>query len=350
MHTLIQQVMSSPTTMFGIGCAAGAVTAGLIVGLVNARAKRELNMDLEEAERSLHRARYSLFYAEQSLKTTQKRLEVLERKVMAQQQQLQQQQQQRQVAPTAQVAATSTSAEPGQQSATRENVTSKRSSIPLAQRIPRIDLDDRVPYAYAQQYVQRASSGVASSAVSDTAPMPTVPKPAEQSTPPVREASQEPTKTASQVTPQAVAQPSQGTQATTLSSAARAALINSRVPRFDESLYPDIAPQVQAVDEDVFQMAMDAMEGNIATERQESAADVAVQTSAYPTNRQEPMLSEEAYVEQLVREEMDKNRQGAGRRFSRAHLTVFEGTGDLSAARKAARRSPKHLQPVSREA
>lgn len=127
----------------------------------------------------------------------------------------------------------------------------------------------------------------------------------------------------------------------------RAALINRRVPRFDESLYPDTTNE-QQTDADMFETAMRAMEETISTQ----ATNVDVQPTVVPDPAQDkPEFADaSSYIEYLVHDEMERNRSESARRYSRAHLTMFEGTGDLGAAKKKLAYRPRHMQTVSKEA
>ena len=130
----------------------------------------------------------------------------------------------------------------------------------------------------------------------------------------------------------------------------RANLIDRRVPRFDESLFPDTTNELHQ-DVDVFETAMRAMDATLSeTKAPEQAPSQATADLARSASTQPDPSDTSSYVESLVQEELERNRNGAGRRFSRAHLTMFEGTGDLGAARKALQYRPRHMQKASKEA
>lgn len=143
--------------------------------------------------------------------------------------------------------------------------------------------------------------------------------------------------------------------------AARAQVIDRRIPRFDESLFPD--PELDMGHEtDMFETAMKAMEDSLsATNPLQDEASVEDQsTHDLESSHSLPEMTDtESYIDYLIQDELERNRSGSARRYSRAHLTMFEGTGDLSAARRtgdlsAARRiatyRPRHMQASSKEA
>lgn len=134
----------------------------------------------------------------------------------------------------------------------------------------------------------------------------------------------------------------------TFDPAARAALINRRVPRFDESLFPDISAEVTQ-GEDAFESAMLAMERSLPHTTAAAEATTASQPPA-PTQEEGTVVDAQSYVDNLIREEMEINRNGAGRRYSRSKLTMFEGTGDLSAARRKSTYRAQHLARATKEA
>lgn len=132
---------------------------------------------------------------------------------------------------------------------------------------------------------------------------------------------------------------------------ARALVIDRRIPRFDESLYPDPALDM-GHELDVFETAMQAMEDSLNAEAAERAEQAIAEqpTQGFEPVKAEPDIADaESYIDYLIQDEMERNRSGSARRYSRAHLTMFEGTGDLSAARRATHR-PRHMQAASKEA
>lgn len=127
---------------------------------------------------------------------------------------------------------------------------------------------------------------------------------------------------------------------------ARAAVIDKRVPRFDESLFPDTKAEVTH-EEDDFVTAMRAMDDAMAVAEAHEYDDD-LQTA--PDAERPEFSDATSYVDYLIQDELRRNRDAAGRRYSRQHLTVYEGTGDLSAARHALKNRGKHLPPITLEA
>jgi hypothetical protein len=143
-----------------------------------------------------------------------------------------------------------------------------------------------------------------------------------------------------------------------LDRASRSRAIQSRIAGFDESLYPDRG--VESADVDTFEEAMRAMDAQIPAVGVRTSADAAAAVSMLDTTANlktgavvtadanaDADSSAAAYVDRLVQEEVERNRAGRARRYSRSFLTVFEGTGDLSDARKAA--NAKHFPREPRE-
>ena len=112
----------------------------------------------------------------------------------------------------------------------------------------------------------------------------------------------------------------------------RARAIDRRVPRFDESLFPDLTAEHERM-EDPFATAMRAMDSRM------PAPVVANVPTISPQDAE--------HVDALVREELEINRSGAGRRFSRSKLTMIDG-GESAARTRG--RGGRHFAPVSREA
>ena len=148
----------------------------------------------------------------------------------------------------------------------------------------------------------------------------------------------------------------------------RAAAIDRRIPRLDESLYPDMSA-VSSHDHDPFATAMRAMDRAMGPQQPASyAAGDAARRGAAPyqphqphqpyqdgsglgasrdlgTTRSDliaaatPMISsaDEAHVDQLVAEEFALNRSGAPRRFSRSKLTMIDGGEQAGTPRRGGR-------------
>ena len=132
-----------------------------------------------------------------------------------------------------------------------------------------------------------------------------------------------------------------------MSPAERAASIDARVPGFDQSLFPDLVHESTPKLDD-FELAMKAMD--------ETLSATLMLTPQQPEDEVEQLFGAEpefadasSYVDYLVQDEIERNRAGQARRFSRSQLTVFDGTGDISSTRKN-RPRPRHLAPAVREA
>lgn len=132
--------------------------------------------------------------------------------------------------------------------------------------------------------------------------------------------------------------------------AVRARIIEKRIPRFDESLFPDLESE-QHTSVDIFETAMRAMEDSLSAVSI-SAADMGTQPefSFVPPEGHPEINDPKAYIEYLIQDEMERNRSGSARRYSRAHLTMIEGTGDLSDVRSMRPRRPRHMRVASKEA
>ena len=99
---------------------------------------------------------------------------------------------------------------------------------------------------------------------------------------------------------------------------ARANLIDKRIPRFDESLFPDLTADVgQAAQADPFAQALAAMDQRMPKQVAQPAAPVADATAEH--------------VDQLVREEFENNRKGEPRRYSRSKLRMVDEPIDTDA-------------------
>lgn len=139
----------------------------------------------------------------------------------------------------------------------------------------------------------------------------------------------------------------------------RASIISKRVPSIDASLYPDNT-QISYAQTDMFEAALSAMDENLRREQetQRRAAAMASQRRVADAASQQRAA---AHVEDLVREEMERNRRAAEGDLS-SRFTVYDGTGDLGAARgraaeqtvttrqAASKRKAQHLSPMTKEA
>ena len=169
----------------------------------------------------------------------------------------------------------------------------------------------------------------------------------------------------------------------------RAAIIDKRLPRFDESLFPDISTESNATEEDDFELAMKAMERTMASSAttQPATTQPATTQPAHSARRTKPAhaynptassnsyrpqekaasasrptfgegqsFDVSSYVDYLLNDEMEQRNTASTTRHGKPRLTVFEGTGDLSGARAAAQRQakqakrPKHFARATREA
>ncbi len=128
----------------------------------------------------------------------------------------------------------------------------------------------------------------------------------------------------------------------------RASLIDQRVPRFDESLYPDTVTHMHE-ELDVFETAMRALEDTL-----QHTAVLGIEEDddilyLHPEDRME-IVDAAAYVDYLIQDEMEKTMSGEPLPTSHAHLTMFEGTGDLNISKKLGKYRPRHMRAASREA
>lgn len=310
---------------FGIGCAVGAAAGGIVVGLVGNASRRSLREELEEVTRIAERAEESARRAEMLLDERSRDslygvaeepsvTGVLERP-------------KRVVVPRV-------SEQHEADSAAEAHATSEATEASVTQETPAVR---------ATHKSGRGVRAVLQERLGSTAGLGEMPVVIARGT--VRE---EPAPV--------FAAPAAPVVRREFDPAARALVIDRRIPRFDESLYPDPALDM-GHEVDVFETAMQAMEDSLNAEAAERAEQaIAEQAIAeQPTQGFEPVQAEpdiadaESYIDYLIQDEMERNRSGSARRYSRAHLTMFEGTGDLSAARRATHR-PRHMQAASKEA
>ena len=131
---------------------------------------------------------------------------------------------------------------------------------------------------------------------------------------------------------------------------ARAAIINRRLPHFDESLYPDTT-DIMAHDGDMFETAMRAMEDSLMDP--ETYFDQEPPFASEHTPGPAPNgFDASAYVENIMQDELERSRSHRAQRFSHVHLTVYDGTGtgDLDSTRKHRIYRPRHMRAASQEA
>lgn len=273
-------VASSPWACFGLGCAAGAVVGGLVVGLMGLRSRKRLEERVEDAV-------YAAEMAQQSAEAAERLLREAQRIIAAQAQ--------------AQAAATIQSAQPQASAASEATVAAEA---------------PRKRPAHVPAHVA------------------TVPKVAE-----LEHIEPEPK-------PKPVAS---APQTSTMSAAERAASIDARVPGFDQSLFPDLVHE-STPKEDDFMLAMKAMDETLSATLMLSPREE--EKEEEQLFGVEPEFADAAsYVDYLVQDEIERNRAGQARRFSRSQLTVFEGTGDINSMHKSQpRKRPRHLAPAAREA
>ena len=125
----------------------------------------------------------------------------------------------------------------------------------------------------------------------------------------------------------------------------RASMIDERVPRFDESLFPEALRPVH--DEvDIFDTAMRAMEDTLqhtAVLGIEEEEDVVY---LHPEDRPE-IVDAAAYVDYLMKDELEKTNGGNELPSSRAHLNRAQGFADITGSRKRSKYSPRHMRVAS---
>ncbi len=139
-----------------------------------------------------------------------------------------------------------------------------------------------------------------------------------------------------------------------------ASIINSRIATIDASLFPDATDELAPSGVDAFQQALEAMEENMpnvgVTTSADSSGAVAITRNievgavVRPPAPESGEFDSKSIVENMVQEELQRNRQGASRRYTRSRLKVVSGgTTDLAQAREALQRSdyqPKHMRSV----
>lgn len=315
----IMDAAASPVVSFGLGCATGAIVAGLVVGLVGKRSRRSLKSELNEviaiaerAEKAARRAETLLAERERSTRSVSPA-----RPTHAAQQ--------ANVNPVDVV--------PGFASEGREDSASHVSQTAMPASVEAQTLTGK-QHVTPNETSQTPSGKGVRSILQDRigtnvfGDMPVI------SRGEVR--AEEPSLFSHGPRPRRQFDP-----------AARAAIIDRRIAHFDESLFPDTASEQQAED-DMFEKAMRAMEDSLSVTTA-TIDEQPTQDLGKPQGRPD-VTDPEAYIEYLIQDEMERNRSGQARRYSRAHLTMFEGTGDLSAARRASAYHPRHMREASKEA
>ena len=323
---VIDFATSSPLVTFGLGCAAGAVIGGLAVGLSGRSARRRLQDEIDEvvktaelAEESARRAEALLAKHEAKVSTAQSAKPRTQKSAGVARQK-----------PVTQATAVPEKGKAESKSETRARahasaeVTNALSRERLSRSMRGNDASTDGDKGTTNRLGRRGARKIVDLPVID------------------RGAERDPNE------PFVVAVAPRRRQ---LNPMVRSSLIDRRVPRFDESLFPDTTSETNR-EADVFETAMRAMDATLSETSVLSHAAPEVQATAdLARNSSKPdMADTSSYIDYLVKDELERNRNGAGRRFSRAHLTMFEGTGDLSAARKALQYRPRHMQRSSKEA
>lgn len=130
--------------------------------------------------------------------------------------------------------------------------------------------------------------------------------------------------------------------------AVRARIIEKRIPRFDESLFPDIESE-RHTGVDIFETAMRAMEDSLSAVHVPTTEVETKQEFEFVPPKDHPEISDpKSYIEYLVQDEMERSRSASARRYS--HLTMIEGTADLSDSRAVRPRRARHMRVTSKEA
>ena len=327
---------SSPLVTFGLGCAAGAVIGGLAVGLSGKRARNRLQDEIDEvveaaerAEESARRAEALLaeYEAAQSKQPTSELNRVTSTTASA-----------RMASKSPNVASNAVNAPSIQAPAATAQSTSKAEAKPAGDAdsfatnvLSKDELKQRNGAAVRDKSQETGRHRGLRGATGRLMNLPVIDRGAPRS---------------ASESPFVAARP----RPRQLDPIVRANLIDRRVPRFDESLFPDTTNELHQ-DVDVFETAMRAMDATLSeTEVQDQVRSQVTADLARPRDNQPDISDTSSYVEYLVKDELERNRNGAGRRFSRAHLTMFEGTGDLGAARKALQYRPRHMQKATKEA
>ncbi len=379
---IISNVTSSPWGMFGVGCAAGAIVGGLVFGIAGSSAKHRLYEEIEEisaeAQRAqnsaeLYRTRYESLSAQVKRSyvptaTVQQRAAEQRQAAAAQQRYAYARPTYAQPAATGSVSSQATTGslprQPRHQAPAQDTSQLQgRASAPAAR------TQDK-PSASVRDTLRRRLS---SDSLNDTFTIDrgqAVKRPVTMDERfPGLSSTQGGVGRAGMVgsVPGATAAGATATAASTTASLTatnrlgitRASIISKRVPSIDASLYPDNM-QVSYAQTDMFEAALSAMDENLRREQetQRRAAAMASQRRVADAASQQRAA---AHVEDLVREEMERNRRAAEGDLS-SRFTVYDGTGDLGAARgraaeqtvttrqAASERKAQHLPPMTKEA
>ena len=331
---VIETVSASPLACFGVGCATGAIVGGLVASLIGKRARNELCEELEEATSAAQRA-------EMAARRAEARVAGAARMQYAASTQHEEQRAKRAVAqqgdegfvPSFAVAAkdagqTVNPAMKNQQTE-RAEVTREHDESSVTTQLPK----KRPAVSVRSALLGRLSKDALDIPVIDrgriidapAAPFMASGTPVQARPVQDKPAQQKPTSATSVRAKHLVAE----SAPQEYDRFSRSSIIDRRVPKLDESLYPDVTAETKR-DMDDFERAMQAIDERLAHES--------------------PQDDTAAHVESLVQEEMERNKSESARRYSRSRLTVFEGTGDLNASKRINRQRPRHLAAVSKEA
>lgn len=349
LHDVVQSIESSPYVIFGIGCATGAIFGGLAVGLAGRNARLKLDEGIREAQAAATRADAKANQMEAQLKGLRQQLEQMQQtqgqpkaagsQIRGQKPQDLQNQPTRVVETVeavpevknkarARILADVPEIEPYQASkpvpATSQSVSRKSAPASASANSGRATKRQRSTWQTGSFLLQHFGSA----GLSD---LPVIDRGAERAATEPLELELESTRPRRRLT--------------------RGGIIDRRVPRFDESLFPGVEEDTHA-NVDQFETAMHAMDETLEHAAAQQVELVHPESVADGLVNEEPsaVFDASSYVDSLVHEEFERNRSGSARRFSRAHLKVFEGTGDLSAARRALRSGPRHMGRMSKEA
>ncbi|MDO4538309.1 MAG: hypothetical protein Q4B54_09130 [Coriobacteriales bacterium] len=340
MDELVGFASAQPLVTFGVGCATGAVVGGLVAVLVGRGRRRSLERRILDLEIMVQQQGYPDILSESHMESTMdlaqdkassKRSQAAPVAPVQQEQQVQQAQlvdEQEQQAQAEQAQTQEAHAEPQQEQAQpqQEQAEAEQEQKPTqaAQEAPEQAQAAAAESHKGEHSVSKVLFSRLSSGAFDGVPVIT------------RGAQREPDleSTAKRVAMRR------------MNPIERAKVIDKRIPRFDESMFPE-SPVVEEPAADEFEQAMNAMENSMVQEMevQQSEPDFEfTQPEGHPE-----IDNAAAYVDYLVNDEMEINRSYRARRFSRSHLTVIEGTGDLSKARQRTHVA-RHLASVSKEA
>lgn len=340
----VRHAVTSSPMAFGLGCAAGAVLGGLTVGLVSSRSKKRARQELEDAVRAAERAEMAAQRAEHMLREQQAAMHRLE-KDKRQEHAVTRKPQRTSVEVTpaprharATIAQTLPTIDEEQPATTVQTVvvSTKASDTGHKHETTRVTDKDVTAPLRARVTGEGVRSLLRQRLGAEAFDMDGVPV--------IGRGETRPASTSTFVVPR---------RPRNFDPQKRADFINKRVPRFDESLFPDTMSEAQG-EMDVFETAMQAMDQTLSFEAMEEQVSIPASPTpqmgfSHPQGHPE-VVDASSYIDYLVHDEMERNRTGSARRFSRAHLTMIEGTADLGAAKRSATYTPRHFAPASKEA